>query len=89
MINPYFHFKKSNINIWPRGFRLSDIGKEINNQFYILNPSNLLLKPLVYQGIIDGFPDVDSIFLQTKVLNHFQEINFISISLFPRKLYSN
>ena len=23
MINPYFHFKKSNLNIWPRGFRLS------------------------------------------------------------------
>ena len=78
MINPYSHFKKSNINMWPRGFRLSDIGKDISNKFYILNPNNLLLKPLIYQGIIDGFPDIDSIFLQTKIVNSFEKIEFIN-----------
>jgi len=77
MINPYSHFKKNNINLWPRGFRLSDLGKENKNKFYILNPDNLLLKPLIYQGIIGAFPDVDSIFLQTKILNKLQKINFI------------
>ena len=77
MINPYSHFKKNNINLWPRGFRLSDIGKDDKNKFYILNHTNLLLKPLIYQGIVNGFPDVDSIFLQTKIFNKFQKINFI------------
>ena len=76
MINPYFHFKKSNLNIWPRGFRLSDIGKN-NNKFYILNHHHLLLKPLIYQGLINNFPDVDSIFLQTEIQHHLQKIKFI------------
>ena len=78
MINPYSYFKKNNLNFWPRGFRLSDIGKYANNKFYVLNPNNLLLKPLIYQGIINGFPDFDSIFLKTKILNQLQKINFIN-----------
>ena len=78
MMNPYSYFKKYNLNIWPRGFRLNDIGKDANNKFYILNPFNLLLKPLIYQGIINGFPDVDSIFLKTNILNQLQKINFIN-----------
>lgn len=57
---------------------ISDIGKYANNKFYILNPNNLLLKPLIYQGIINGFPDFDSIFLKTKILNQLQKINFIN-----------
>ena len=78
MINPYSYFKKNNLNFWPRGFRLSDIGKYANNKFYFLHPKSLLLKPLIYQGIINGFPDFDSIFLKTKILNQLQKINFIN-----------
>jgi hypothetical protein len=67
MINPYSFFYKKNINIWPRGFRLRDLGKDFDNKFYVLNPKNLQLKPLIYQGIIDGFPDIDSIFQKTNI----------------------
>jgi hypothetical protein len=63
MINPYFHFGQR--NIWPRGFRLSDIGHQHHNMFYTLNGNNLLLKPLIYQGLINGAPDTDSIYLKT------------------------
>jgi len=64
MINPYIHFGER--NIWPRGFRLSDIGHQHHNMFYTLNGSNLLLTPLIYQGLINGVPDTDSIFQKTK-----------------------
>jgi len=64
MINPYIHFWER--NIWPRGFRLSDIGHQHNNKFYTLNGNNLLLTPLIYQGLINGVPDTDSIFQKTK-----------------------
>ena len=63
MINPYIHFGER--NIWPRGFRFSDIGHQNDNMFYFLNGSNLLLKPLIYQGLINGAPDIDSIFQKT------------------------
>ena len=53
MINPYSHFKKNNINLWPRGFRLSDIGKDDKNKFYVLNHNNLLLKNIVCSAIIN------------------------------------
>ena len=64
MINPYLHFGEK--SIWPRGFRISDIGKQDFNNFYMINSSQLILKPLVFQGIINGFPDIDSILLQTR-----------------------
>jgi len=63
MINPYIHFGEK--NIWPRGFRLSDIGHQHHNKFYTLKGNNLLLKPLIYQGLINGVPDTDSIFQKT------------------------
>lgn len=37
MINPYLHFGEK--SIWPRGFRISDIGKQDFNNFYMLNSS--------------------------------------------------
>ena len=52
MINPYNHFGQ--INIWSRGFRLNDIGKEYNNKFLLINSTKLNLKPLIYQGLING-----------------------------------
>ena len=63
MINPYIHFGEK--NIWPRGFRLSDIGHQHHNKFYTLKGRNLLLTPLIYQGLINGVPDTDSIFQKT------------------------
>lgn len=64
MINPFDYFNEN--NIWPRGFRLNDIGNYYNNTYYILNYSQLQKKPLIFQGLINGIPDVDSIFLQTR-----------------------
>ena len=65
MINPYSHFGEK--SLWPRGFRISDIGKEYNNNFFIVNSSQLILKPLIFQGLINGIPDIDSIFIQTRL----------------------
>ena len=69
MINPYIHFGEK--NIWPRGFRLSDIGHQYHNKFYTLKGRNLLLKPLIYQGLINGAPDTDSIFQKTMLSYEF------------------
>jgi hypothetical protein len=77
MINPYSHFYKSNIYLWPRGFRLSDLRKDFKTKFYVLNPENLLIKPLIYQGIINGLPDVDSIFQKINVIQRSTQIQFI------------
>ena len=68
MINPYIHFGER--NIWPRGFRLSDIGNQYHNKFYSLDNKHLLLTPLIYQGLINGVPDIDSIFEKTKLTNY-------------------
>ena len=64
MINPYTHFHER--NIWPRGFRLRDIGYQHQNKFFIMDSSKLLLTPLIHQGLINGIPDTDSIFQKTK-----------------------
>ena len=63
MINPYFHFGES--NIWPRGFFIKDISTDYNRSFYYAYSKQIKLKPLVYQGLINKIPDVDSIFLLT------------------------
>ena len=65
MINPYSHFGQK--SLWPRGFKLKDIGKEYYNKFYVINSSQFTLKPLIFQGLINGIPDVDTIFLQTRI----------------------
>ena len=65
MINPYPHFGYE--NIWPRGFNIKDIGKQIKNSFYLINSTNLSLKPLIFQGLINLFPDLDSIFSSTTI----------------------
>jgi hypothetical protein len=79
MINPYLHFGEK--TIWPRGFRINDIGRDYNNNFFVINSSQLNLKPLVFQGLINGIPDVDSIFLQTRLkINNKFSLNFSNIS---------
>ena len=64
MTNPYPHFGYT--NIWPRGFKINDIGRQTKNNFNIINSTNLYLKPLIFQGLINFFPDIDSIFSLTR-----------------------
>ena len=64
MINPYAYFGRP--TVWPRGFRLSDIGYDWSNKFYISTSEQITSKPLVYQGLANGDPDVDAIFRLTR-----------------------
>ena len=64
MENPYPHFGYT--NIWPRGFKINDIGKQCKSDFYLINSTNLYLKPIIFQGLINFFPDIDSIFGSTR-----------------------
>ena len=77
MINPYLHFGQT--NIWPRGFLYKDIASDNNNTFHYTHSSKINLKPLVYQGLINEIPDVDSIFLLTndKIKDGNLNINFL------------
>ena len=84
MINPYSYFGEK--SIWPRGFRINDIGKEYNNKYFIINSSQLILKPLIFQGLINGVPDVDSIFLQTRIQNN-KTFNIIFSDNYPLLYY--
>ena len=68
MINPYYYFGLR--NIWPRGFRLGDIGKDSINEFINVILTQTNIKPLVYQRLINGEPDIDSLFLQTRIKNN-------------------
>ena len=63
MTNPYIHFGET--SIWPRGFILNDLGKQDKNNLGLINSSNIDLKPLIFQGIINGNPDIDSILYLT------------------------
>ena len=50
------------------------------NNFYLINSKQLLLKPLVYQGLINGIPDLDSIFFNTRAKKNFKiDFNFAKI----------
>ena len=82
MINPYLHFGDS--SLWPRGFKLKDINYDNSTKFYYINSSKISLKPLIYQGLINGNPDLDSIFFQTRIENkkNIIDINF-SDDIYP------
>ena len=75
MVNPFDYFGEK--YIWPRGFRIQDIAKNDNNKYFILNSSKLEIEPLIFQGLINGIPDVDSIFMQTRI----DKINVININI--------
>ena len=64
MVNPYAYFGRP--SVWPRGFRLYDIGLDHEKKFYITNSDFISSKPLVYQGLANGDPDVDAIFRLTR-----------------------
>ena len=80
MINPFYFYGES--NIWPRGFRIKDIGNNEDSKFYIINSSQLNIKPLIFQGLINGIPDVDSILIQTRIEKN-NLINFKFSNNFP------
>ena len=61
MVNPYPHFGES--NIWPRGFLIKDFTLDYNKSIYYANSAQIKVKPLIYQGLINEIPDVDSLFL--------------------------
>ena len=63
MINPYAYFGIK--DIWPRGFVLNDIGYD-NNIFFNYELKQIKLKPLIYQGLLNGEPDIDEIFFMTR-----------------------
>lgn len=63
MINPYAYFGEE--NLWPRGFFIRDIMKNKNTCFNIINSNLIKLKPLIYQGLINGIPDLDSLLVST------------------------
>ena len=64
MINPYAYFGRP--TVWPRGFRLSDIGNDWFDKFFMSTSEQITSKPLVYQGLANGDPDVDAIFRLTR-----------------------
>ena len=57
MLNPYSYFGES--DIWPRGFRIKDVENNINDQLYVTRSFLLNVKPLIFQGLINGYPDID------------------------------
>ena len=86
MTNPYRHFGYT--NIWPRGFKMNDVGRQTNNNFYLINSTNLFLKPLIFQGLINFFPDIDSIFSLTR--KKFENIyNFKISDSYPLLYFPN
>ena len=80
MINPYAHFCES--NIWPRGFLINDIPNDYNKSIYYTNINQIKLKPLVYQGLINKIPDLDSLFLLTSGKKE-ENLNITFIQNFP------
>ena len=64
MVNPYSFYGKS--TIWPRGFRLKDIDKKSDRKFYRLLSQRANLNHLIFQGLMNINPDVDSIFRQSR-----------------------
>ena len=86
MTNPYPHFGYS--DIWPRGFKIDDIGKQSRNQFHFVNSRNIYLKPLIFQGLINNFPDIDSIFYLTRIKNK-SSFNFQSSNSYPLLYFPN
>jgi len=66
MVNPYNYFGKP--SMWPRGYRLKDIEKKFENKFYRLFSSRANLNHLIYQGLLNVEPDVDSIYSQTRII---------------------
>ena len=81
MVNPYSFYGKA--TVWPRGYRLKDLDKKSETKFYRLLTRNKELNHLIYQGLINMEPDVDSIYRQTRSSKNFltNQIFFFNINL--------
>ena len=79
MINPYAYFGIE--DIWPRGFLLNDIGYN-NNIFFNYELTQIKVKPLIYQGLLNGEPDIDEIFLMTRK-NRNDSLNIVFNQNYP------
>lgn len=78
VLNPYAHFGQP--TIWPRGYPLSQINKNLINK-YICGKRKA---SLIQQGVVNGDPDVDAIFRLTKsASNNKQETKLININFDP------
>ena len=81
MINPYSYFGIN--DIWPRGFILRDLFKKNNGKmFFNLASNQINLKPLIYQNLINGLPDIDYIFYLTRIKNR-NQVNITFSQDFP------
>ena len=80
MVNPYAYFGRP--SVWPRGFRLNDIGLDHEKLFYVTNPDFITSKPLVFQGLANGDPDVDAIFRLTRA-NAYYPIRLDFYDMYP------
>ena len=78
MINPYSFFGKS--TMWPRGYRLKDLEKNSDTKFYRLVDHRTKVNHLIYQGLINIDPDVDSIYTQTRANKKVQKNQYFSFS---------
>ena len=75
MINPYSFYGKP--SMWPRGFRYKDIEKNVDQKFYRMIGNRTKLNHLIFQGILNMEPDVDSIYRQTRVNKNNYDTNQI------------
>ena len=85
-VNPYAHFGQP--LIWPRGFPLSEIKNNHLNEYY----AGKRKSSIIQQGLVNGDPDVDAIFLLTKSrskkkLELFFDSSSPSVQI-PKKLFS-
>lgn len=62
-VNPYIHFGQD--TVWPRGFPMELVSQNSREQTCFLAGNES--QPLIQQGMINGQPDVDSIFCMTRV----------------------
>ena len=76
MINPYYYFGRP--DIWPRGFRISDIYKNNTNNIFSAMKNQFNCDILIIQGIINN-PDLDSLFLLTRNNTYNNYNSFISL----------
>ena len=74
MVNPYCYHGHS--TIWPRGYRLKDINQNSETKFRRIASRGLNLNHLIFQGLLNINPDVDSIFLKTRTNKKFSMNQF-------------
>ena len=67
MVNPYEYYGRP--DIWPRGFRFSDINKNNTNNYFSAMKTQFYSRILIFQGIYRNF-DLDSFYIKTNGFNN-------------------